>query len=54
MSCSWVSVGSTRALDVWKLPPPTPNAFAKFTFDLESVFLGKCNPYVSDSLALHL
>lgn len=43
-----------RALDMLKLPPHPPVPFAKFSFELESVFPGKCNPYVSDSLTLYL
>ena len=35
-------------------PAPLPMLFAKFAFELKTVFPGKCNPYVSDSLMLHL
>ena len=35
-------------------PPPPPMSFAKFALELASVFPGKRNPYVSESLTLHL
>ena len=35
-------------------PPPPPMSFAKFVLELVSVFPGKRNPYVSESLTLHL
>lgn len=53
--CCWVSLGSAWGL--WmcgSCPHLPPSPFAKFSFELESVFPGKCNPYVSDSLTPHL
>lgn len=49
-----VSGKHLRALECAITAPRSPDAFAKFTFELESIFLRKWSPYVSDSLALHL